>query len=116
MSIESDNAKEEINEIVEKCIKCGFCKERDALFKVTREEKDSPRGKAILLQNNSYSEIFYDDTLSGMCEISCPLKIKMHEAIQKARIVLTEENKQPHSAKEILKNLEKTGNIFGEKK
>ena len=32
MTIESDNAKEDIKEIVEKCIKCGMCKSNDAIF------------------------------------------------------------------------------------
>jgi glycolate oxidase iron-sulfur subunit len=115
MTIGSDNAKEEIKEIIEKCMKCGLCKQTDAVYKVMREEQFSPRGKIIILENEDYDEkIFYMDTLSGACEKICPLGIKMHEAVMKARKVLAERNKAPKEAKEIIKNLEKSGNIFGE--
>jgi len=113
MTIEAENAKEEIKEIVEKCIKCGLCKSLCPVFRVMREEQYSPRGKAILLDNNIYNKIIYQDTLSGQCEVACPFSIKMHEAIIKARRVLVEEKKEPESVKEIIKNLKKTGNIFG---
>lgn len=115
MTIGSDNAREEIKEIVEKCIKCGLCKQIDAVFKVMREEQFSPRGKAIMLDQEAYDKTVYQDTLSGACEKICPLNIKMHEAVIKARKVLAEEKKAPEETKEIIENIEKTGNIFGEK-
>lgn len=115
MTIESDNAKEEIREIVEKCINCGMCKSRDSVFKVMREEQYSPRGKAIMLKNNQYDSIFFDDNLSRQCEVSCPLKIKMHEAIIKARKVLVEEKKDAIEIRRAIRNLQRTGNIFGDK-
>ena len=115
MTIEADNAKEEIKEIVEKCINCGMCKSRDSVFRVMREEQYSPRGKAIILKNNQYDKIIFDDNLSKQCEVSCPLKIKMHEAIIKARKVLVEEKKEPEEVRRAIRNLQKTGNIFGEK-
>ena len=115
MTIESDNAKEEIREIVEKCINCGMCKSRDSIFRAMREEQYSPRGKAIMLKNNQYDRILFDDNLSKQCEVSCPLKIKMHEAIIKARKVLVEEKKEPEEVKKVIRNLRNTGNIFGEK-
>lgn len=113
MTVESDNAKEEIKEIIEKCFKCGFCKPLCPVFKIMREEQFSPRGKAILLDNNQYEKIFYQDTLSKQCEVNCPLNIKMHEAIIKARKVLVENKKEMPGNKDMIKNLNKTGNIFG---
>jgi Fe-S oxidoreductase len=115
MTIESNNAREEIKEIVEKCINCGMCKSRDSIFKVMREEQYSPRGKAIMLKNNQYDNLVFDDNLSKQCESSCPLKIRMHEAIIKARKVLVEEKKEPEEVRKAIKNLQKTGNIFGDK-
>tara|TARA_Y100000034_G_C6906765_1_gene421094 strand:- start:3000 stop:3347 length:348 start_codon:yes stop_codon:yes gene_type:complete len=114
MTIESDNAKEDIKEIVEKCIKCGMCKSNDAIFKVLREEQFSPRGKAIMLDKNQYDKIFFEDNLSKQCEVNCPLKIKMHEAIIKARKVLSENKKEPVEVKDMIDNLQNKGNIFGE--
>ena len=113
MTIESDNAKDEVKEIVEKCIKCGMCKPLDAVFKIMREEQYSPRGKAIMLNNNVYEKIVYQDTLSRQCEVNCPLKIKMHEAIIKARKVLVGSKKEIPENKNMIENLKKTGNIFG---
>jgi len=115
MTIEGNNAKQDVKEIVEKCINCGLCKARDSIFKVMREEQYSPRGKAIMLKNNQYDDLIFDDNLSKQCEVSCPLKIKMHEAIIKARKVLVEEKKEPLEVKKAMKILQKTGSIFGEK-
>ena len=62
MTIESNNAKQDVKEIVGKCINCGLCKARDSIFKVMKEEQYSPRGKAIMLKNNQYDNIIFDDT------------------------------------------------------
>jgi len=115
MTIESDNAKEEVKEIIEKCFKCGLCKPLCPVFKIMREEQYSSRGKAIMLKNNQYDKIVFTDTLSKQCEVNCPLGIKMHKAIIKARQVLVGNKKEPKEIKEMIENLEKTGNIFGEK-
>ena len=40
--------------------------------------------------------------------------MKLCDAFIKARQVLAEEGKEVAKAKELIKNLEKTGNIFGE--
>jgi Fe-S oxidoreductase len=63
MTIESDNAKEDVKEIVEKCIKCGMCKPLCPVFKIMREEQYSPRGKAIILDNNAYEKVIYQCNL-----------------------------------------------------
>ena len=33
MTIESENAREEIRDIVDKCVRCGFCKSLCPVFK-----------------------------------------------------------------------------------
>ena len=115
MTIESDNAKEEIKELIEKCIKCGLCKNSCAVFNVLKEEQYSPRGKIIMLENNEYSKLVYADNLSKRPDIKCPLKINIYSAIVKARKVLAEQNKAPKEVKDVIQNLQKTGNIFGVK-
>ena len=116
MTIGSDNAKEDVMEIIEKCFNCGLCKPLCSVFKIMREEQYSPRGKAIMLKDNQYDKIVFLDTLSKQCEVNCPLKIKMHEAIIKARKVLVENKKEATEIKEMIEGLEKTGNVFGVKK
>ncbi len=87
-NIEEKNASEEVIEIMEKCIKCGLCKELCPVFKVLREEESSPRGHAILLGNKIFDKIVFDCTLCRACEEKCPLNLKVCTAIKKARQVL----------------------------
>ena len=115
MTIESDNAREEVREIVEKCMKCGLCKQLCPVFKVMREEQYCARGKAIILDNDIYNRIVYQCNLCRACEEKCPLNLKLCEAFIKARKVLVEEGKELAEVKEMIVNLKETGNVFGEK-
>ena len=100
--IEEKNAKEEIIEITEKCIKCGLCKELCPVFLILREEQYSPRGHAILLSNKVYDKILFDCTLCKSCEEKCPLNLKLCTAIRKARQVLNlKENENPENQKMV---------------
>ena len=115
MAIESENAKEEIREIIEGCIKCGLCKSLCPVLRVLREEQFSPRGKAIILDNGFIEKIVYDCTLCKACEKQCPVNLKLCDAFIKARIVLVNQKKEIPANKEMIRNLNKTGNIFGVK-
>jgi len=113
MTIESDNAKEEIKEIVEKCVRCGLCKELCPVLKVLREERYGPRGQAIILDNNFFEKIVYDCNLCKACEQKCPLNLRLCDAFLKARIILVAEKKEDFKNKEMIENLNETGNIYG---
>jgi len=113
MTIESDNNKEEIKEIVEECFKCGLCKELCPVLRVMREEQYSPRGKAIILENGFYEKIVYECSLCKSCEIKCPLNLKLCHAFILAREILVNQKKEIVQNREMIKNLEKTGNIYG---
>jgi len=111
--IEARNIAEEIQEIIEKCIKCGMCKSLCPVFLTMREEYLSPRGRTILMLNKEFDEIFFKCNLCKACENKCPLKLKVWEAIRKAREVLNLKNKQLKGNKEMIKNVKETGNPFG---
>jgi len=113
MTIESDNAKEEIKEIVEGCFRCGFCREICPVLRILRSEQNSPRGKAILLDKGIFDKIVYDCTLCKACEELCPINLKLCDAFIKARKVLNSEKKDIEANKEMLKNIDRTGNVFG---
>lgn len=113
MAIEIDNAKEEIKEIVEKCIRCGMCNQKCPVLRVMREEWHSPRGFVVLLDSGVFEKIIYDCTLCKACEMSCPLDLKLCSAFIKARGVLVSSGKGLDKNKEMIKNLEKRGNVFG---
>jgi len=113
MSVESENAKEEIREIVTECFKCGLCKELCPVLRVMREEQYSPRGKAIILENGFFEKIVYECSLCKACEYKCPLNLKLCQAFTLAREILVNQKKEIPENHELLKNLEKTGNIYG---
>ena len=115
MTIESENAKEEIKEIVEKCFRCGRCKSLCPVLRVMREEQYSPRGQTIILDNDFYEKIVYSCTLCKACEELCPLDLKLCDAFIKARQVLVGQKKELDENKKMIKNLMKEGNVYGEK-
>ena len=112
-NLEIENAKEQIKEIVEKCIRCGMCRSHCPVLRVMREEEFSPRGKAIILDNNFFEKIVYDCNLCKACEKKCPLNLELCHAFINARKILVLNKKEIPENKETIKNLEKTGNIFG---
>ena len=113
MTIESENAKEEIKEIVEKCFRCGRCKSLCPVLRVMREEQYSPRGQTIILDNDFYEKIVYSCTLCKACEELCPLDLKLCDAFIKARQVLVTGKKELSENKKMINNLMKAGNEFG---
>ena len=113
MTIESENAKQEIKEIVEKCVRCGRCKSLCPVLRIIREEQYSPRGQAIILDNGFFEKIVYSCTLCKACEVQCPLDLKLCDAFIKARMVLVEQKKEIPENKGMIKNLMKEGNEFG---
>lgn len=116
MSVEAENAKEEVKEIVERCVRCGMCKSNCPVFKVIREETISPRGKAILLQDDVFDKIVYECTLCKSCEVKCPSGVELCEAFRKAREFLVQNKKETPSNKEMIGNIRKSGNPFGDAK
>jgi len=110
--IEQDNAKEEITELLEKCNKCGLCKELCPVFKIIREEQFSPRGHAILLSNKTIDKIVFDCTLCKACEEKCLFNLKICKAIKRARQILNLKEKDNQKSKEMLKKFEEKKNPF----
>ncbi|MFH1359137.1 MAG: (Fe-S)-binding protein [archaeon] len=97
MGVEEYNAKEEIKEIVEKCIRCGMCNSHCPVLRVMRQENVSPRGRTVILDHDFIEKSVYDCTLCKACEKKCPLNLKLCEAFIKARQVLVFQGKGPES-------------------
>ncbi|MAG39646.1 hypothetical protein CMI41_01630 [Candidatus Pacearchaeota archaeon] len=111
--IQANNLIEEVTEILGPCVKCGMCKSNCPVFKTIREESISPRGHSISLLNKKLEESLFDCTLCKSCERNCPLGIKICDSITKAREALSLKKKNTKQNEEMLKNLEETGNPFG---
>ncbi|MEK6859407.1 MAG: (Fe-S)-binding protein [Nanoarchaeota archaeon] len=115
MAVENENNKEEIKELIEKCIKCGLCRSLCPVLRILREEQYSPRGKVIMIDNGFIEKIVYDCTLCKACEEQCPVNLKLCKAFIKCREVLVNQKKEIPANREMIRNIEKTGNIFGVK-
>ncbi|MBU0957839.1 MAG: (Fe-S)-binding protein [Nanoarchaeota archaeon] len=112
-SIEGENAKEEIEEILSKCIYCGLCNSNCGVFRILKEEKVSPRGQILILQDEIIDKIIYACNLCLACEEKCPVNVKVCDAIKKARFAMVESGKVSKGNKEILDNVRKFGNVHG---
>lgn len=109
--IQSNNLVEEASELLENCIKCGLCKGLCPVFKVIREEKVSPRGKAIILQEKILNDVLFKCTLCKACEKRCPMNLKICDAILKAREAMVLREMDSEVNKEIVKEIKKKESI-----
>jgi Fe-S oxidoreductase len=111
--IEAKNLLEEASGVLEKCIQCGMCKALCPVFKVLREEAVSPRGKAVMLSDKVLDKVVFECNLCKACEQRCPLNIKVCDAILKAREAAVLKGQGLKSNEEMIENVRKTGNPFG---
>ncbi|MFA4871655.1 MAG: (Fe-S)-binding protein [Patescibacteria group bacterium] len=94
------------------CSRCGLCRETCEFFKLVRHESVSPRGKAILKDNEKLAELFYTHcTVCLACRVICPLGYDLEiESIRQKMVALGLETE---ANKEMIANIRKYGNPFG---
>ncbi len=80
--------------MLHKCIRCGYCYELCHIYKITRWESDTPRGKLILLYgilnnelklNEEIGEKIFECYGCKRCDNSCSAKVPITEIFQKAK-------------------------------
>ncbi len=101
----------ENNKNTGKCSLCGLCKANCPVYKTTLKEKNSPRGKAIMLKEEELSAIFYNCTLCGACIKECPIDIDLE--LKKARAELVKKGIKTKANEKMIQNVRKYGNPFG---
>lgn len=97
---------------ISKCSMCGLCKANCPVFLVRLTEKDSPRGKALLIKEDHLTGDFYNCTLCGACTVECPSDIDLE--LRSMRKKLVEKGKVTKANKELIEKIRKYGNPFGD--
>ena len=102
-----------MGEEVNKCVMCGFCKANCPVFQILLKEKDSPRGKAVLIRKEVLDEIFYKCNLCGACNTECPIGIDLESEIIRIRQELVEKGIETEDNKKMIEKIRKEGIPFG---
>jgi Fe-S oxidoreductase len=109
---QKDSSKENIKNEIDVCSLCGFCKYNCPVFRATKRETLSPRGRAILSKKKILDrDVIFKCSLCKACEKSCPAKIDFH--FSKMRTRLIEQGKDTEANKKMIENVRKYGNPFG---
>jgi len=89
----------DLNELPDRCLKCGFCLNSCPVYKELREEIVSPRGKLRQIKALAKDEVISDKLIykvmknclmCGACFKNCPSSLETPAAIQKIREELFE--------------------------
>jgi len=104
---EEHNLKEEIREEIKKSLRNDIDNEGCAVFRVARKDHYSPRGKAIILDNEYYEKILYKCNLCKGCGD------ELCSSFQKARQVMVLKGNEMNANKIMIENLRKSGNVYG---
>ena len=94
-----------------KCSECGLCKEACPVFRVVKRETVSPRGFAIMQQEQKFDKMFYLCSLCNNCTFACPYDVELN--LEETRKYVAENGQATEAMKRVIKNLRETGNPFG---
>jgi len=109
--IESDNLIEEAAGVFDTCTRCGKCKGICPTFKVLLEERVSARGMGEVLSEKVLEKVVYECTLCKACEETCPLHLKICDAVLKAREALVLKGKGSSKNEDLVNSLAKKGRL-----
>jgi len=110
------------NEIMA-CIMCGFCRSGCPTYSMTLMESNNARGRVIqayhlltgrLKPSQEIAQRFYRCTTCLNCKSVCPAGILVPDIVKGVRERLVEAGLLPKIHKQLIENLRKTGNPFGE--
>ncbi len=93
------------------CIECGLCREVCPIFTILRQEHISPRGLAILAEQEIASVVFYQCTLCRACRVICPVGHDPDGENVRARLVA--QGVETEANRTMIANIRQYGNPFG---
>ena len=106
------------------CIRCAYCFEECPVIKEMQWDTDGARGKVILsyglltkdLQPSKYiADKLFSCTFCRDCLERCPSKVEILNIITAARAHLINEGFASETHKQVIQNVNSTGNIYGDK-
>lgn len=106
------------------CTLCGYCKESCPFFNYLGWDTNTSRGRILLsyalLHNvippdEKSVEMIYKCTLCRKCEVDCSSKLKILNILEAVRKDMAASGKLLPAHKAVLKQVEESGNIFGDK-
>lgn len=100
------------NDKLEKCSLCNFCRVSCPIFYSTKKEVNSPRSRAIKLKKDILDRDFFKCSLCGYCNFACPNDVDFE--IISNREKLNELGYETQANKEMIENVRKYGNPFGQ--
>jgi glycolate oxidase iron-sulfur subunit len=118
------SAGREAEEILQRCVHCGFCTATCPTYQLLGDELDSPRGRIYLIKQvlegvepTAKTRLHLDRCLScRSCETTCPSGVRYTRLLDIGRAVV--EGKVPRTgsdavARSLLKNLIPRSTLFG---
>ena len=100
---------------VDRCVQCGMCRNVCPVFKILKDEKYSPRGKAFIVKEKKEIDYsFYECSLCGACYQSCYNDVLL--PVKKKRAEMIKKGKETEANKKMIENVRKYGNPFGKVK
>ncbi|MCJ7609648.1 (Fe-S)-binding protein [Candidatus Bathyarchaeota archaeon] len=109
-------------EDVQKCMRCGFCRNLCPTFNSINWEAGSPRGRMQLAKafldgdiefTDYMKERIYECALCGYCTWRCPAGVKTIDVVKAARAHMLENKASPQNVQALLGNLSKEHNLYG---
>ena len=110
------------NDTIKACRMCLMCRHACTVGNVTQRDTNLPRGKAILMFADQMEmiewderavEIIYQCTNCHLCREWCVNGWDIAPVMLAARADLVEKGLEPSEAKQIKKNFEASGNLYG---
>lgn len=122
-SLENSEELAKLRDEVIICTNCGLCRAACPIFEEDRREPFSTRAKMILAYFLLSGQLELDDTIVSRiyqcttcknCTQTCMCELDVAKIIEKLRKLLVERGHATEASSELVTNIEKTHNPFGE--
>ncbi len=115
-------ALEKHRHIIMECVSCGLCQSNCPIYKQTNLESNSAKGKMTILfallegwlNWDEVAERMYECTTCKNCQATCLSGLDIPAVVEAARAELVKMGLGNEISAQLVKNMQKTYNPFGE--